>query len=67
MYAVQRGHVESVKLLLNIHADASARDNDGRIVEGFARPGTLSFDEIVALLRTSQLEFQERYELNIKR
>jgi hypothetical protein len=60
MYAVQRGHVKTVKMLLKIHADASARDNDGRIVEGFARPGTLTFDTLVELLRNSQLEFQER-------
>jgi hypothetical protein len=60
MYAVQRGHVEVVKMLLKIHADASARDNDGRSVEGFARPGTLTFDALVQALRCSQFEFQER-------
>lgn len=60
MYAVQRGHVDSVKFLLKIHADASARDNENRCVEGFARPGTLTFDSLVELLQTSQLEFQER-------
>lgn len=61
MYAVQRGHVEVVKMLLKNHADAAARDNDGRSVEGFARPGTLSFDTLVNLLRESLKEFEERY------
>jgi hypothetical protein len=61
MYAVQRGHVEVVRELLKIHADASARDNDRRNVEGFARPGSLTYDTIVKLLRDSQMEFQERY------
>lgn len=60
MYAVQRGHVETVKMLLHIHADAAARDNDGREVAGFARPGTLSYDTLVDMLETSQLEFEER-------
>ena len=60
MYAVQRGHVDTVKMLLDIHADASARDNDGRIVEGFAQPGTSVYETLIQLLRNSQIEFQER-------
>ena len=61
MYAVQRGHVDTVKMLLDIHADPTARDNEGRIVEGFAQPHNSNYDTIVQLLRDSQKEFHERY------